>query len=189
MKDQAADTQGRDSSAPGTDRRGFLSAASGVAMAGGLLAGYGTFFAYAGRFLYPPSDAPTAWMYVTDVGRLEPGESMLYRTPAGEPVVIARQSGGDLAADFLALSSTCPHLGCQVHWEGAKNRFFCPCHNGTFDAAGLGTGGPPEGQSLLRYPLRVEAGLLYLEVPLTRLAAAPHEREGHDGCLGGGPTA
>lgn len=159
-------------------RRGFLGAASTTAMAGGLLASYGTFFGYAGRFLYPAQGTPKAWMFVIDTASLEVGASLGYRTPAGKAVVITRQ-GED---EFLALSSTCPHLGCQVQWQKDNNRFFCPCHNGTFDPTGKGIGGPPgeAGQSLPRYPLKIVNGLLYIEVPTARLA----DGGGHDPCLG-----
>jgi Rieske Fe-S protein len=33
-----------------------------------------------------------------------------------------------------AFTTTCPHLGCSVNFEGPN--FVCPCHNGTFDIAG-----------------------------------------------------
>ena len=75
---------------------------------------------------------------------------------------------------FIALSSTCPHLGCQVHWEPQNDRYLCPCHNGTFAPAGTPTGGPPfeANQSLPHYPLRVEGGLLFVEVGTRALIAA-----------------
>ncbi len=160
-------------------RRSFLGAASATAMAGGLVAGYGAFFSVAGRFLYPSAPTRTAWMFVTDVKRFKVGSSMNYRTPSGAAVVVTRQGEGE----FLALSSTCPHLGCQVNWEANNNRFLCPCHNGTFDSTGKGTGGPPgdSEQSLLQFPLRVESGLLYIEVPIERVAVG----DGHDPCLKG----
>jgi len=158
-------------------------------MGGGLIASYGTFFAYAGRFLYPAKPTRTDWMFVTDIARLEIGASLPYRTPTGADVLITRQGGGETAADFLALSSVCPHLGCKVSWEPQNNRFFCPCHNGVFNPEGLGTAGPPKGQSLLRYPLRVEDGLLYIEVPLERVARVLPERPGHDPCLKPGTLA
>ncbi len=163
------------------DRRTFLGAISTTAMAGGLVAGYGTFFGVAGRFLYPASGTKTGWVFVADVKAFAQGESRPFRTPAGASVLVTRQGSGDGASDFLALSSTCPHLGCQVHWEPQNDRFFCPCHNGTFDKSGKGTGGPPgdAGQSLSGYPLRVERGLLYMEVPLTTVAMG----DGHDPCL------
>lgn len=154
------------------DRRAFLSRASGIAMAAGLAAGYGTFGAMAGRFLYPAKPADKAWMFVADVAGFAHGASLSYTAPDGATVAIARQGTSGGVEDFVALSSTCPHLGCKVHWEGQNNRFFCPCHNGVFDPKGRAVSGPPAeaGQSLGRYPLKIEKGLLYIEVPTERLA-------------------
>jgi Rieske Fe-S protein len=149
-------------------RRGFLARTSSVAMAGGLVAGYGTFARLAGQYLAPPPGARTSWIFVVALAGMKPGESLPFRTPTGETAAIARRGDTGSADDFVALSSTCPHLGCQVHWEAAQERFFCPCHNGAFDPTGRPIAGPPAeaGQSLPRYPLRVENGLLYIEVPL-----------------------
>lgn len=172
------------------DRRGFLARVSSAGMIAGLAASYGTAGAFAARYLYPARPRPKAWMYVARVADVPLGGSLSYTTPGGERVAIARQGESGGVGDFVALSSTCPHLGCQVHWEAVNERFFCPCHNGTFDKDGKGTGGPPgdAGQSLPRYPLEVRGGLLYIEVPVERLdvaAAPPSAREGHDPCLGG----
>jgi nitrite reductase/ring-hydroxylating ferredoxin subunit len=149
-------------------RRGFLARATRIAMAGGLAAGYGAFAAVVARYLYPARPELRGWIFVTDVGRMKVGDSLAFVTPSGARTAIARQGSNGTAADFIALSSTCPHLGCQVHWEAENRRFFCPCHNGTFDPSGKATAGPPAeaGQSRGRYPLKVEAGLLYIEVPL-----------------------
>jgi cytochrome b6-f complex iron-sulfur subunit len=170
------------------DRRKFLGTASRAAMAGGLLAGYGTFFGFAGRFLYPAHEARTSWMFVSEIDRIPPGASTSFRTPVGASVVITRQGEGEEASDFLALSSTCPHLGCQVHWEPQNTRFFCPCHNGVFDKSGKGIAGPPgeAGQDLPSYPLRVDSRLLYIQVEVDALRAdadVPATRAGHDPCL------
>lgn len=162
-----------DSSANGSplprspDRRAFLSAASGLAMSGGLAAGYGTLGWMAARYLFPTAPREMRWMFVARAEELAPGGSLLYRAPTGEKIAIARQG----EESFIALSSTCPHLGCQVRWEAQNKRFFCPCHNGTFDPSGKATGGPPgeAGQSLPRYPLEVRSGLLYIEVPVDKL--------------------
>lgn len=153
---------------PPEDRRTFLARTSSLAMVGGLAAGYGTLGYLAGRYLYPSRPQAKAWLFVTEVGRLARGEVFAYRTPAGQTVSVTRRGEAGTAEDFLALSSTCPHLGCQVHWEPANDRFFCPCHNGAFDPEGKATAGPPAeaGQSLPHYPLRVEGGLLFIEVPV-----------------------
>jgi len=153
--------------APSLDRRSFLSLSSSVAMAIGLAAGYGTFAAIAARYLYPAHGTLTDWVFVTQVDRMKRGDSLAFEAPSGATVAIARQGASGNVEDFIALSSTCPHLGCRVHWEEPNKRFFCPCHNGTFDPSGKGTGGPPgdAGQSLPRFPLRIEKGLLFIEVP------------------------
>ena len=150
------------------DRRSFLSRTTMVAMAGGLAAGYGAVGLMAGRYLYPAKPDAKAWLFVADLARFKPGDSLAYVTPAGATVAVARQGAKGDVSDFIALSSTCPHLGCKVHWEQPQNRFFCPCHNGAFDPTGAPIAGPPaeSKQSLPRFPLKVENGLLFIETPL-----------------------
>ena len=152
------------------DRRSVLAAGSSLLMAAGLVGGYGTFFALAGRYLFP-SGAGRAWLFVADAGGVEAGQSIDFESPAGVRVTITRKSESTeespTAESFLALSSVCPHLGCRVHWEGHNDRFFCPCHNGVFDPDGKAVSGPPaaDGQDLPRYPLQVVDGSLYIEMP------------------------
>jgi nitrite reductase/ring-hydroxylating ferredoxin subunit len=150
-------------------RRPFLATAAGLAMTGGLVAAYGMFGTMLGRFVYPAARPSRGWLFVCTVESLAPGEALDFTAPTGAKIVVARQGKGETAEDFLALSSVCPHLGCRVHWEGQNDRFFCPCHNGAFDKSGAPIAGPPKSanQSLTRFPLKVERGLLYLEAPLT----------------------
>ncbi len=183
-----------DGSAPDSDRRDFLTVASGAGMAFGLTISYGTFAVMSGRFLYP-TDRGTAWMFVVETSAVSPGGSFSYRSPAGVPVVITRSADSSPnveppASDFLALSSTCPHLGCRVHWEPHNEQFFCPCHNGAFDPEGTPIAGPPlaDNQRLPEYPLKVENGLLFIEMefealtkPEASLAHAAHTRPATDG--------
>jgi len=161
------------------DRRGFLRTASSTAMAGGLVASYGTMGVLAGKFLFPAETHQVGWQYVATIDQLRPGESLHYVAPTGAKVVVARQGEGNTAEDFIALSSVCPHLGCKVHWESVHDRFFCPCHNGAFDRQGAPIEGPPKAgnQSLTRFPLQVEGNLLYIEVPLNPLPAAVGREE------------
>jgi Rieske Fe-S protein len=140
-----------------------------------LAAAYGTLAAFMGRFLYPAAPPSRGWLYVAETRELEPGGAVVFETPSGAKVNVTRQGGGSGTADFVALGSTCPHLGCQVHWEGQNSRFFCPCHNGIFEPGGKAIGGPPgdAGQSLPKFPVKVEKGLLFMEVPLAELALGP----------------
>ena len=153
--------------ADNSERRGFLGQLSLGIVLTGLIAGYGAFVSYLGRFLFPTGRGTKVWQFVATLDSLKLGESTSYTTPAGAKLVVARQREGESAEDFIALSSVCPHLGCAVHWESQNDRFFCPCHNGAFDASGKATEGPPAAakQELSRYPLKVERGLLYIEVP------------------------
>ncbi len=152
----------------GTDRREFASDLAAAGMVGGLTVSYGTLLAWAGRFLYSSGEGPKGWMFVSLADDIEVGGTLPYVSPTGHNIVIARHTIGSGVDDFIALSSVCPHLGCNVHWQSLEDRFFCPCHNGTFDPEGKATGGPPAaaGQTLSLYPLRIENGLLYIEVPL-----------------------
>ena len=173
-----------------SDRRGFLSSLSGWFMAGGLVTGYGACGATGVRYLFPSKARLRRWQYVARASDVRPGASLSYVAPSGERIALARHGGSGTVDDFVALSSTCPHLGCQVHWEAGNNRFFCPCHNGVFDSSGVATAGPPAeaGQSLPRYPLKIEGGLLFIEVPVESLpngdeVATSERPEGHDACL------
>jgi Rieske Fe-S protein len=141
-------------------------------MVAGLAGGYGGFAAVALRYLYPATTDDRLWQFVIDTDQIKVGESIRYRGPSGETINITRQNRNGDADDFTALSSTCPHLGCQVRWEQQNNRFYCPCHNGIFDPSGVATAGPPgdAGQSLSRYSLKVENGLLHIAVPPPRFA-------------------
>ena len=167
MEPQTPKPDGQD----GINRRGFAGKVGICAMACGLAAGYGGMGAVAARYLFPAKPTARRWMFVAELTRLKPGDSLAYIAPNGAPISIARKGNSGTLEDFIALSSTCPHLGCQVHWEAPNKRFFCPCHNGVFNPEGKGIGGPPgdAGQSLPRYPLKIENGLLMIEVPVEKL--------------------
>jgi Rieske Fe-S protein len=152
-------------------------------MVGGLAAGYGTFAHLAGAYLYSDDDGGRGWHFVALAADVQAGKAVAYVSPAGDKVVVARQGEGSTADDFIALSSACPHLGCQVHWEAHRDRFFCPCHNGVFDSRGRPLEGPPAAanQPLTRFPLRVDRGLIYVLVPLRSVLAAAENELGLGG--------
>ena len=148
-----------------SSRRRFFTSFLTGALAVGLAACAGQFLTIVLRFLYPRKKKGN-WLFVQALGDFPHGVSFSYLTPTGQAVLISRTGTSGLVDDFIALSNVCPHLGCKVHWEGRSKSFFCPCHNGRFDHVGRPLEGPPAkaNQSLIRFPLKVEKGLLYIRV-------------------------
>jgi len=57
----------------------------------------------------------------------------------GAPGILFREEDGT----FKAFSLVCTHLACTVSWNAEKKEFYCPCHEGFFDAEGKVVSGPP----------------------------------------------
>jgi cytochrome b6-f complex iron-sulfur subunit/menaquinol-cytochrome c reductase iron-sulfur subunit len=69
----------------------------------------------------------------------------------------------------LALSATCPHLGCSVNRSADASGFACPCHTSTFDAAGHRTAGPsPRDMDPL--DTRVDGGFVLVDFRRYRMS-------------------
>lgn len=66
---------------------------------------------------------------------------------------------------FLALSLTCPHLGCSVLWDEKEGQFVCPCHSSSFDRLGNVIDSPAP-RPLDYYPVIIEGGKV--KIDLTR---------------------
>jgi Rieske Fe-S protein len=47
--------------------------------------------------------------------------------------------------ELVVFSQICQHKKCTVRWDEAENKFYCPCHEGIYDADGNVISGPPEG--------------------------------------------
>lgn len=67
------------------------------------------------------------------------------------------------ARTYIAMSNICTHLGCRIRWIAEQNHFFCPCHNGIFDASGNVISGPPP-RPLNRFDVKVENDQLFVLV-------------------------
>jgi Rieske Fe-S protein len=117
-----------------------------VAIIGGALS------ALLGVFALKPVTAAVRdrWIRAGAVSDLEPD------VPAVRVLVVPRVDGWyrerapqtvflvwDGSKQVRALSATCTHLGCQVHWDAKGKRFRCPCHGGVYDVTGKVMEGPP----------------------------------------------
>lgn len=139
-------------------RRGFIAT---LAMAAGLIAGYGLGALHFFRYLVPlRNDKARRDMFIGTLASLKVGSTATVRDPRGQEIIIARTADmpDDPAKGFRALSTKCPHLGCKIHWEAGQDRFRCPCHEGIFDKQGRAISGPPaqEGKNLIEYDVRVD---------------------------------
>jgi Rieske Fe-S protein len=124
-----------------------------VLLVNGAVAAIGTALsALLGVFALKPAAAATRdrWIRAGAVSDLEP------HVPAVKVLVVPRVDGWyrarapqtvflvwDGSKQVRAVSATCSHLGCQVHWDGKGRRFRCPCHGGVYDATGKVLEGPP----------------------------------------------
>ena len=61
----------------------------------------------------------------------------------GDDTLFVVRYGGE---SFGVFDAACPHVGCRLRFDGAADRFVCPCHQSTFTSRGARTGGPaPRG--------------------------------------------
>ena len=58
--------------------------------------------------------------------------------------------------DVVALNSRCPHAGCDVDFQPAKQGFVCPCHDSLFSTQGVRQGASPSPRDLDVLQVRVE---------------------------------
>lgn len=83
----------------------------------------------------PASSCPSG---VTSTGKAPSSFGMNTATFfSSQEVFICRDGGG-----LYAMSSICPHAGCDVTFRSTGTYFHCPCHSATFDYDGNPTGGP-----------------------------------------------
>jgi Rieske Fe-S protein len=155
----------RTQSHPSTRRDFFAKLTMGF----GVLVGYGVLLVQAFLFILPPrKKAKTRKLFVGKVDHYDEGDVRTVYDLQDNPILIKREKSSNDKPVFKAFNTVCPHLGCRVHWEAQNARFFCPCHNGIFNADGVATAGPPAQakQSLGTVPVIVDyaSGRVYLEV-------------------------
>ncbi|MGJ3252093.1 MAG: cytochrome b6-f complex iron-sulfur subunit [Elainellaceae cyanobacterium] len=68
------------------------------------------------------------------------GDRVLTQGLKGDPTYVVVESS-DSIADY-GLNAICTHLGCVVPWNGAENKFICPCHGSQYNSQGKVVRGP-----------------------------------------------
>lgn len=127
-----------------TTRRGLLKALYALFAAAGLGGlGYGIH-----RFLSPGGGGASP--VEIPVAEIQPGGTYLFQY-AGSPGILFQEEDGA----FRAFSLVCTHLACNVVWKPDRKEFYCPCHDGLFDAQGNVLSGPPPSP-LEQWPVQVK---------------------------------
>ena len=135
-----------------------------ILMSGGLIASYGLLGLQGLLFLLPERIRPrTRRLFAGQLDQYKGGGVKVFFDLRGNAVLVRRAN-----SKLQAFDSTCPHLGCRVHWVEKEQIFFCPCHRGVFNSDGVAISGPPAaaGQSLTPVPAEVDekSGVVTIEV-------------------------
>ena len=118
-------------------RRGFLKWALGFSVVATIA---GVLIPVIG-YLWPPARRSAAGggrVLVGSTKDLPVGQAKVL--PVNDkPVIVVNTAQG-----VKAFSAVCPHLGCVVEWQAAKQFILCPCHDGRFNpTTGAVIAGPP----------------------------------------------
>ena len=136
----------------------------------GVIAGIaGTLAAAAFRFLRPAS-APqreSKWVDAMPTASIKGDKPMMCSITtervAGWSTTLEEQQVFILpTSDRKALSSSCPHEGCNVMWRDESNDFLCPCHDSSFGPDGAWLSGPAR-RGLDPLPCREKDGILQIQ--------------------------
>lgn len=136
----------------------------------GIVAGIaGTLAVAAFRFLRPAAavQPESRWLDAMPMANIKGDKPMMCaimtERVAGWSTTLEEQQVFILPAhDRKALSSACPHEGCNVMWRDETNDFLCPCHDSSFGPDGTRLGGPAQ-RGLDPLPSREKDGMLQVQ--------------------------
>lgn len=118
-------------------RRGYLRIL-GV-LSGGLA--LGNVAVAAGVFRRRTAGATQEVVIAEDAAAVPIGGAVRFTYPTDRDPAVLLRLDDDL---FVAYSTICTHLACEVLWRAEESDLFCPCHDGHFSPrTGAPTAGPP----------------------------------------------
>jgi quinol---cytochrome c reductase iron-sulfur subunit, bacillus type len=119
---------------------------------------------------------PSVWRSIGKIGDFKIGETVAVKFEDSSPLpwsgVTAHTAAWlrrETAADFIAFSVNCSHLGCPVRWLPQANLFMCPCHGGVYYRDGSVAAGPPP-RPLWRFEVRTLDGTVQIQTNPIRMA-------------------
>ena len=109
--------------------------------------------------------APSAKAFLADMGQAVKGiTKQIFSLPEAELEDLSAGRGGvvehegekvgvyrDEHGTVFAVSTRCPHLGCQLEWNPDEKSWDCPCHGSRFDYRGVLLDNPAQ-TSLASFP-------------------------------------
>lgn len=112
---------------------------------------------------YAPTEsaisAGVAKIPLSELGKLEKGQSLLVKLPADAPeILIATLEDGT----YLASSADCTHMSCTVAFEARAKEWVCDCHGSRFALDGKVLEGPAD-EPLPQAQVRVEGDQLIVD--------------------------
>ena len=136
------------------DRRGFLAK---VSKGLGVVA-VAEFLGITGAFLWPREREGGGGHGIVEAGPVGDFTPDSVTPFPGRGFYLVRLTDGG----FLALSSTCSHLGCTVPWSEQSRSFPCPCHASVFDMRG-DVRSPPAPRALDLFAITIEGGIVKVD--------------------------
>lgn len=109
------------------------------------------------RFITPYKREVERRIFTIQLDELEINNTRQFQDLRGKDLMLVRTSDREVKA----ISTTCTHLGCSVHWQPEKKTFFCPCHAGVFDTDGKVISGPPP-RALDSYRVELEGNNVFI---------------------------
>jgi len=101
---------------------------------------------------------PPSAVAIAKIADLPVGAARAFAYPSAEDIALLVRVD---ETTLVAFDQRCTHLSCAVVPEPQNDRFFCPCHNGSFElTTGRPIAGPPR-RPLTRILLEERDGVVY----------------------------
>jgi Rieske Fe-S protein len=113
---------------------------------------------------------PQQWIKLGNAADMPPGHmhQTVFQVRSKDAWREVNRSGvlyaySDDGEEYVVLSATCTHLGCNVRWKADPGHFSCPCHDAFFTRDGNVISGPAS-RPLQRLEAKIEDGILMVKV-------------------------
>jgi cytochrome b6-f complex iron-sulfur subunit len=123
-----------------TSRRTFVRvAAGGIGACYAAALGYPVYCYLASPIEKAEGMAVVNEVSLPDARKLAPGSALMFKF-GSRPALLIHHTDDQ----WVAMIAVCEHLGCTVQYQADKDRIYCACHGGVYNAySGANVSGPP----------------------------------------------